>query len=75
MKVHSLQQLIDYQQVQSRGSSGEVRSMLPLSKAEESMIQEKFPRTEMKQFHTYMRSGIQKMESRAAKGTQVDYKI
>ncbi|HKI45643.1 MAG TPA: hypothetical protein VKA08_09965 [Balneolales bacterium] len=78
MKLHSLQQLVDYQGVQparSLGSTGESRSMQPLSKAEESMIQEKFPAASAKPFQVYLRSGMSRMESQISKGTQIDFRV
>lgn len=78
MKLHSLQQLIDYQSVQqprSVGATGEVRSMQPLSKAEEHMIQEKFPPASSKPFQTYLKSGLSKVENQISKGTQIDFRV
>lgn len=78
MKLHSLQQLIDYQGVQpSRGvgATDETKSMQPLSKAEESMIQEKFPPASTKPFQVYLKSGMSKMESQISKGTQIDFRV
>lgn len=78
MKLHSLQQLIDYQGVQpsrSLGNTGETKSMQPLSKAEENMIQEKFPTAKARSFQVYLKSGISKMENQISKGTQIDFRI
>lgn len=78
MKLHSLQQLVDYQGVQSArslGSTSESRSMQPLSKAEENMIQEKFPAASTKPFQVYLKSGMSRMESQISKGTQIDFRV
>lgn len=76
MKLHSLQQLVDYQGIQQARPEGvRDRSMQPLSKAEENMIQEKFPTAKAKPFEVYMKSGLSKIENQISKGTQIDFRI
>jgi len=49
--------------------------MQPLSKAEEHMIQEKFPPASAKPFQTYLKSGLSKVENQISKGTQIDFRV